>query len=108
MKAKPIVRTAVKPPSVVSKPNGVGNIVTTNMGKTINTTPSSNHSTVTKNPGLKGKPNSSVDIVDVNGKIKTRRWFDSNGKQVRDVDFTNHGNARTHPEVPHVHGPRQP
>jgi hypothetical protein len=38
--------------------------------------------------------------------IKTRRWFGSDGEQLRDVDFTNHGNSKIHPEWPHEHGPR--
>ena len=79
--------------------------VTSNTGNTYDTTPSKNHSTTTST-SLKGKPNSSVDIVDKNGNIVTRRWFDSNGNQFRDVDFTNHGNPKTHPEWPHEHGPR--
>ena len=80
--------------------------ITSNLGKEIDITPSTNHTTTTKNPGLKGTPNSSVDIVDSAGNIKTRRWFDSNGIQMRDVDFTNHGNAKLHPEWPHEHGAR--
>ena len=80
--------------------------ITSNLGKEIDITPSTNHTTTTKNPGLKGTPNSSVDIVDSAGNIKTRRWFDFNGIQVRDVDFTNHGNAKLHPEWPHEHGAR--
>ena len=80
--------------------------VTSNLGNEIDITPSTNHTTTTKNPGLKGTPNSSIDIVDSAGNIKTRRWFDSNGMQIRDVDFTNHGNAKLHPEWPHEHGTR--
>ena len=72
----------------------------------INTKPSANHTTVTQNPGLKGKPNSSVDVLDANGNLKTRRWFDSNGNQVRDVDFRHGGSPKHHPEWPHEHGPR--
>ncbi len=90
---------------------GVGNkgtrsTVKTNLGNEIDITPSKNHSTTTKNPGLEGKPNSSVDILDSNGNIKTRRWYGPDGKQIRDVDFTNHGNPKKHPEWPHEHGPR--
>ncbi len=90
---------------------GVGNkgkssTIKTNLGNEIDITPSKNHSTTTKNPGLEGKPNSSVDILDSNGNIKTRRWYGPDGKQIRDVDFTNHGNPKKHPEWPHEHGPR--
>ena len=80
--------------------------VTSNLGNEIDITPSTNHTTTKKNPGLKGTPNSSIDIVDSAGNIKTRRWFDSDGMQIRDVDFTNHGNAKLHPEWPHEHGTR--
>lgn len=59
-----------------------------NMGKEIDITPSLNHSTTTKNPGLKGEPSSSVDILDSNGNIITRRWYGPDGKLIRDVDFT--------------------
>lgn len=79
---------------------------TSNLGNEIDITPSANHTTTTKNPGLEGTPNSSIDIVDSAGNIKTRRWFDSDGMQMRDVDFTNHGNAKLHPEWPHEHGTR--
>ena len=85
---------------------GGKNTVTSNTGNTYDNTPSSNHSTVDKNPGLKGEPNSSVDITNENGDILTRRWYDANGDQVRDLDMTNHGNPARHPEVPHQHGPR--
>jgi len=56
---------------------------------------------------LKGEPNSSVDILDSDGNILTRRWYGPDGNQIRDVDFTNHGNPKTHPEWPHDHGPRR-
>ncbi len=80
--------------------------VTSNLGNEIDITPSANHTTTTKNPGLKGTPSSSIDIVDSAGNIKTRRWFNDDGMQMRDVDFTNHGNAKLHPEWPHEHGTR--
>ena len=50
-----------------------------------------------------GKPNSSIDRVDEKGRIITRRWYDGNGRAKKDVDFTDHGNPKTHPEVPHEH-----
>lgn len=69
----------------------------------VDTTPSDNHTTTDKNPGKTGEPNSSVDITDKNGNLKTRRWFDENGNAYRDVDFTDHGNPKEHPQVPHEH-----
>lgn len=77
--------------------------VTSNLGNEIDITPSNNHTTVTKNPGPKGIPDSSVDILDKQGNVVTRRWFDSNGNAYRDVDMTNHGNPKMHPEWPHEH-----
>ncbi|MEC0488108.1 T7SS effector LXG polymorphic toxin [Bacillus glycinifermentans] len=79
--------------------------VTSNKGKNIDITPSPNHTTTTSipHPG-KGVPNSSVDVVDKKtGEVKTRRYYDSEGRAVRDVDFTNHGNPKQHPEWPHEH-----
>lgn len=77
--------------------------VKTNTGNEIDITPSNNHTTVTENPGPKGTPDSSVGILDNQGNIATRRWYDSNGNAYRDVDMTNHGNPKTHPEFPHEH-----
>ena len=79
------------------------NKIISTLGKEIDITPSKNHFSVDKNPGTYGKPNTSVDILDSNGNIKTRRWFDSNGRAYRDVDMTNHGNPKKHIEVPHEH-----
>mgnify|MGYP004556642971 FL=1 len=44
-----------------------------------------------------------MDILDAEGNIKTRRWYDSDGKAYRDVDMSDHGNPKEHPEVPHEH-----
>lgn len=52
---------------------------------------------------LMGKPNTSIDILADNGTIKTRREFDNNGRVLRDVDYTDHGNSKRHPDVPHEH-----
>ena len=75
----------------------------TSKGNEIDITPEKRHGTKTKNPGPYGEANSSVDILDENGNIKTRRWYDENGYAYRDVDMTNHGNAKEHPEWPHEH-----
>ena len=78
-------------------------IITSTIGNEIDITPSSNHISVNKNPGPYGEANTSVDILDANGNIKTRRWYDSDGKAYRDVDMSDHGNPKEHPEVPHEH-----
>ncbi|WP_413232240.1 WXG100 family type VII secretion target [Paenibacillus sp. BJ-4] len=79
--------------------------LTSNKGTPIDVTPSSNHTSTITNPHpAKGEPNSSVDILDKNtGEIKTRRYYDENGRAIRDVDYTNHGNSKQHPEWPHEH-----
>ena len=38
-----------------------------------------------------------------NGKVITRRYYDKNGNADLDIDYTNHGNPKTHPKVPHRH-----
>lgn len=50
----------------------------------------------------KGVPNS-VTIIKRNGKTETERYYDSNGDPYLDIDYTDHGNSRTHPTVPHQH-----
>lgn len=46
----------------------------------IDITSSANHYSLEKNPGPIGEPNSSVDIVNENGIVMTRRWYDNNGR----------------------------
>ena len=83
--------------------SGTREKTTTNLGNEIDITPSDNHTAVSENPGVKGNPNSSVDILDEQGNVIARRWYDANGNAYRDVDMTNHGNSKTHPEYPHEH-----
>jgi len=78
--------------------------VTSNKGRVIDITPSANHR-VTQSTAIRGAPNSSVDIVNAKGELVTRRWFGPDGRQIRDVHFTNHGNPKKHPEWPHEQGP---
>lgn len=33
----------------------------------------------------------------------TERYFNSNGEPYLDIDYTDHGNPKTHPVVPHKH-----
>jgi hypothetical protein len=67
--------------------------------------PSAIHSVTTdRSLPLKGQPpNSSMDKVDANGNVITRRYYDSEGKAKLDVDNTDHGNPKFHSEVPHEH-----
>lgn len=49
-----------------------------------------------------GIPNS-VTIIKKNGITETERYYDDNGNPELDIDYTNHGNSKTHPVVPHEH-----
>ena len=67
--------------------------------------PSDEHTTTEDGEGFKptGEPNSSRDKVSDDGSLVTRRWYDGDGRAYKDVDFTNHGNPKQHPKVPHEH-----
>lgn len=47
-------------------------------------------------------PNS-VMIKYVKGNKISERYYDENGKAYLDIDYTDHGNRKTHPIVPHQH-----
>lgn len=38
-----------------------------------------------------------------NGSLSTERYFDEKGTPYLDIDYSNHGNPKTHPIVPHEH-----
>ena len=59
--------------------------------------------TSTGNPPLMSDPYSVFQKVDSKNNIITERYYDFEGKADYDVDFTNHGNPKTHPDVPHKH-----
>lgn len=50
-----------------------------------------------------GKPNSIVDVAGKDGIIKTRRWYDEEGRAKKDIDTSDHGNAKHHPMGSHAH-----
>lgn len=50
----------------------------------------------------KGEPNS-VSRNYKNGHLFVERYFDKKGNPYLDIDYTNHGNPKTHPKVPHEH-----
>lgn len=60
--------------------------------------------TIGKNDDMprKSAPNSVTKKV-VGGDVKTERYFDKNGNPYLDIDYTNHGNSKRHPVVPHEH-----
>ncbi|WP_228470470.1 hypothetical protein [Listeria welshimeri] len=48
-----------------------------------------------------GKPNSSADILNLDGSVKQRRYYDDKGKAKEDIDF-NHSDDGIH-EFQHRH-----
>ena len=48
------------------------------------------------------KPNSVFRNSGKNGLI-SERYYNSRGEPYLDIDYTNHGNTKTHPVVPHQH-----
>lgn len=51
---------------------------------------------------LKSKPNSKKTLYK-NGKKIRDRYYDERGYAEKDIDYTNHGNPKEHPKVPHEH-----
>ena len=49
-----------------------------------------------------GQPNS-VTQKTKDGKVTSERYYDDNGNAYLDIDYTDHGNPKTHPTVPHEH-----
>lgn len=49
-----------------------------------------------------GSPNS-VSKNFKNGKLDSERYYGSDGKAYLDIDYSDHGNSKTHPNVPHEH-----
>lgn len=49
-----------------------------------------------------GTPNS-VSKNYKDGKLDSERYYDSHGNAYLDIDYTDHGNPKTHPNVPHEH-----
>lgn len=45
----------------------------------------------------------SVNVVYKDGKLIKEDYYDSNGDIYLTIDYTNHGNAKHHPKVPHEH-----
>ena len=51
---------------------------------------------------LKSNPNSVIKIVS-NGYVESERYYNEYGEAYLDIDYTDHGNPKTHPYVPHIH-----
>ena len=57
-------------------------------------------------PSKRGEPNSVVDHVSSDGKVKTRAFYDSAGWKTAEIHTTDHGNPKEHPygmHGEHVH-----
>lgn len=52
--------------------------------------------------GIKGEPNS-VTKNYKHGKMIKERYYDEKGDVYLDIDYTDHGNPKFHPIVPHQH-----
>ncbi len=57
----------------------------------------------TDNPPIKGKPNSTTTQVDEDGNPRKDRHYGPDGNADFDIDYTDHGNPKNHPDVPHKH-----
>lgn len=51
---------------------------------------------------IKGKRYSSKDLYK-NRKLKIRRYYGKSGEVDVDIHYTDHGNSKKHPKVPHRH-----
>ena len=51
---------------------------------------------------IKGVPNS-VTIIRKNGIVHQERYYDKDGNPHLDIDYSDHGNPKKHPVVPHEH-----
>lgn len=60
------------------------------------------HRTDQKVP-MYSSPNSVIQKPSKDGSLMTERYFDKNGKAYLDIDYTDHGNSKKHPIVPHEH-----
>lgn len=49
-----------------------------------------------------GEPNS-VSKNYKDGKLNSERYYGSDGRAYLDIDYSDHGNPKTHPIVPHEH-----
>lgn len=49
-----------------------------------------------------GEPNS-VSQNFKGGKLESERYYDEEGNAYLDIDYSDHGNPKTHPKVPHEH-----
>lgn len=70
--------------------------------KSVRNVTSVSHLTDAHKVPMQGKKDS-VTKVSRDGTMVTERYYDSSGKAYLDIDYTNHGNPKMHPDVPHEH-----
>lgn len=71
--------------------------------KTVGGTSYTITTTTDHNIPTKGKPTSVIQKYDKNGSLEKERYYDDKGKADIDIDYTDHGNSKLHPKVPHKH-----
>jgi len=47
-------------------------------------------------------PNSVIKTI-INGEINKERYYNEKGEPYLDIHYTDHGNPKAHPKVPHIH-----
>ena len=52
---------------------------------------------------MSGQSNSVTKLYNSNGQLTQERYYDENGNAYLDIDYSDHGNPKTHPTVPHQH-----
>lgn len=92
LKNSSLSKTNNAPPYNKDKSNDVGKVESVNIFKL------DEHGSAP----TKWEPNS-VTKVYRNGKLEQERYYDENGDVYLDIDYSNHGNPKKHPEVPHQH-----
>ncbi|MED1305033.1 hypothetical protein BK704_27085 [[Bacillus thuringiensis] serovar konkukian] len=50
-----------------------------------------------------GAKKNSVTYHFKQGKLDQKRYYDHKGRAIKDIDYSNHGNPKAHPVVPHKH-----
>ena len=52
---------------------------------------------------MQGASNSVTQLYDNNGNLVQERYYGEDGNAYLDIDYSDHGNPKTHPTVPHQH-----
>lgn len=54
-------------------------------------------------PSIKDGPKNGITYYFKNKKLEQKRYYDAKGRSWKDIDYSNHGNPKAHPVVPHKH-----